>query len=79
MFGIVNHIDYDGLMIDGTAPETSPRFQQTYPSLPDSKWPSRRRNGEGLQHCQVVSGGAVYRSERQGAVEGNEAPVVRGC
>ncbi len=38
MFGIANDIAYDGLMINGTAPAPSQRFQEAYPSLPASKW-----------------------------------------
>ena len=38
MFGIANDIAYHGLMINGTAPAAAQRFQETYPSLPASKW-----------------------------------------
>lgn len=38
MFGIVNTIAYDGLMIDGTAPAIGEKFAATYPTLPPSKW-----------------------------------------
>lgn len=38
MFGIVNAVAYDGLMIDGTAPAPGERFAADYPTLPASKW-----------------------------------------
>jgi hypothetical protein len=38
MFGIVNTIAYDGLMIDGTTPTARENFAATYPTLPRSKW-----------------------------------------
>jgi hypothetical protein len=38
MFGIVNAIAYDGLMIDGTAAAAGERFAAGYPTLPASKW-----------------------------------------
>jgi hypothetical protein len=38
MFGIVNAVAYDGLMIDGTAPAPGRRFAAKYPKLPESKW-----------------------------------------
>ena len=38
MFGIVNEIAYDGLMIHQTDPDAPRRFRDAYPSLPGSKW-----------------------------------------
>lgn len=38
MFGIVNAIAYDGLMIDGTSSGPGEQFTAAYPSLPVSKW-----------------------------------------
>ncbi|MGH3916144.1 MAG: AAA domain-containing protein [Pseudonocardiaceae bacterium] len=38
MFGIVNTIAYDGLMIDGTGQNSGERFDAAYPTLPPSKW-----------------------------------------
>lgn len=38
MFGIVNTIAYDGLMINGTDADAGARFAETYPNLPGSKW-----------------------------------------
>jgi hypothetical protein len=38
MFGIVNTIAYDGLMINGTGTAPGARFAQAYPKLPGSKW-----------------------------------------
>lgn len=38
MFGIVNDIAYDGLMINGTGAGAGARFAQAYPTLPASKW-----------------------------------------
>ncbi|MFL6121956.1 AAA domain-containing protein [Actinophytocola sp.] len=38
MFGIVNTIAYDGLMINGTGTSAGERFAEAYPTLPESKW-----------------------------------------
>jgi hypothetical protein len=38
MFGIVNDIAYDGLMINGTGTEGAEKFRATNLSLPESKW-----------------------------------------
>ncbi|HET9256940.1 MAG TPA: DEAD/DEAH box helicase, partial [Pseudonocardiaceae bacterium] len=38
MFGIVNTIAYEGLMIDGTGKGPRERFDAAYPTLPPSKW-----------------------------------------
>lgn len=38
MFGIVNDIAYDGLMIDGTGSARAEEFDNAYPSLPTSEW-----------------------------------------
>jgi hypothetical protein len=38
MFGLVNDIAYDGLMINMTVPQPAAELQEAYPSLPPSKW-----------------------------------------
>ena len=38
MFQIANAIAYDGLMINGTGTSAGARFEEAYPSLPQSKW-----------------------------------------
>ncbi|MTD55533.1 damage-inducible protein [Amycolatopsis sp. RM579] len=62
MFGIVNAVAYDGLMIDGTAPAAGERFAATYPTLPVSKWIDVPGNaaqghwipGEGVQLDRIL-------------------------
>lgn len=38
MFDIINTIAYAGLMIDGTGTGSGARFDEKYPTLPESKW-----------------------------------------
>ncbi|MEQ4210414.1 AAA domain-containing protein [Actinopolymorpha sp. B9G3] len=38
MFGIVNDMAYEGLMIDGTSSVWEDHFREDYPTLPESKW-----------------------------------------
>lgn len=38
MFGIVNDMAYDGLMINGTGPRRAEEFRDRYPTLPRSGW-----------------------------------------
>jgi AAA domain len=63
MFGIVNSIAYDGLMIDGTGRDAGERFAARYPKLPPSKWIDVVSSGsrghwipeEGLQLDRILS------------------------
>lgn len=38
MFGLVNELVYDGLMISETSPTGAAQFAARYPKLPESKW-----------------------------------------
>ena len=69
MFDIVNEVAHDGLMINGTSPHHGRKFEEAYPSLPESEWidvVATRSDGhwipeEGAQLDQVLATLAALR------------------